>query len=396
MDDGDVAFRCDCIGLCLICGPPGVGKTALLDIIAAHETNRVSSFLKLDDMYGRCAGSGVDAVTFSPEVWHNAQRMLYHRCREELEKRIVASLTGAACQGPQRASPVTSWVFVEDNFHLASMRKRYKSLFQSVLQRLLIPRKDGKGYMCDGAPRAVMAEVLVTAPDAMVHTRNESRAHPVPRLVVSKAIEYVSVDGDWSGLLRHFQDLQANGHKSLFLSQALPVDVPRLSRNSDEGPPRVATFDELPFRSVVFNGTNEAALLPVERSLQVLADNLTSWLGALCKLHRLWLPRAATDASADPSTYDTPLHRLDLNVRAAVANLMRTMHFSSREERTRTAVYITNAKRCLLASARQQLSHTVNCGGRTVADITCPSSCNSLDQSDLERMLVDLVLRQGA
>eukprot|EP01138_Halocafeteria_seosinensis_P003120 gb/GECG01003189.1/.p1 GENE.gb/GECG01003189.1/~~gb/GECG01003189.1/.p1 ORF type:complete len:164 (+),score=22.16 gb/GECG01003189.1/:1-492(+) len=137
MSMADNGGRMTCV-LVLIGGPPAAGKSTLLERIAApEEGDSRKQVFKLDDEFDSLMTQRrlveysleeVPATRFGEEtrkLWHLAREELYHRVRDAVERILRGSETSSEVNMEEARGKTVTTIFVEDNFHLPSMRKPY-------------------------------------------------------------------------------------------------------------------------------------------------------------------------------------------------------------------------------------------------------------------------------
>jgi tRNA uridine 5-carbamoylmethylation protein Kti12 len=327
------------VGLCLVCGAPGVGKSTILDQLSQLFPPACGlSIMRFDEVYqevyvefGQSPSSVLAA--FSPLIWHAAQQRLHDRVVGELARLFRRAVT----------MNESSWVVVEDNFHLQSMRKRLKQLFLKTWQSFVSSDKSSVDTGLTEAdslqhfsPRGAMCEVLVAAPPALILSRNAARTAPIPDLVVHRVLSQIASDVTWqraATLLHHGDD---NRPSDAFLSiTECPVSV--MIVNDD-------TLDSSSLKLATFLGEIS------QRSCQELSELVPS----------------EQVAQIDRASYDTIRHRIDLQLRSAVSTIMKSRvkgkPDGEHKMTTQFALNISSAKKQILESARLE---TAKCDGHS-------------------------------
>lgn len=342
-----------CVGLCLVCGSPGVGKSTVLDALPRFFHSDVTmTLIKFDDVYRETSlaqlaeGGSAECVpiaNFSPALWHQAQVSLQHRVTNELCKRFEEASTTSA----------SSWVIVEDNFHLASMRKRFKTILSSTLSR---------GFL---AISVVMCEVLIDAAPSIVKARNASRPSiaRVPENVVDNVMRRIGADVCWADA----------------------CDV--RSERAGQAYRCVTTFEQLPIRGVLHSDEQLDS-----DDIAGLSSCLASWLRSLIHCNISWRP-PPSGADVESASCEATQHRLDLQLRSVIHATMKALPRDvSTTEKKRLSLQLSSAKHQLLQTARQQ-SHRTHLGSASVASGVDATFWSALDDLELETMLVELLHR---
>lgn len=305
-----------CVGLCLLCGAPGVGKSSILDHLPSCFDDPMAelSIIRFDEIYRElqsvyhCSIDPSEQMSaFSPEIWHTAQQVLLDRVSDELTRLYNCSMTTSR----------SSWMIVEDNFHLASMRKRFKLRFCDVMSENVASTNTD----CEAGVCIAMCEVLVTAPPHIIFARNSSRAVAVPESVVNGVIMHLNSDTTWQ-------------HATALLNSGSDSEI----RN---------VCGHFPVTAVLTNDNHDDVLL-TSRMLKLLLRELSEKAGQ--PLIQVTF-RAVHVAQRSPATFESLRHRIDLQLRSVVSIIMKS---STQGEAKEMQVRLAVAKKQILESVRSQ------------------------------------------